>query len=121
MQEVCSLLSTAPLEVFQIYSTGPFVESLATDDFWRNMAAIHCARLTRFSVHRMLISLDAIDNLCQTCTALEQLFVVVEQHSLVIYYQSDLLPRNLNSMTGSTFDMLIKRETIACCSHKLPS
>jgi hypothetical protein len=83
MKDVLNLLSTAPLEKFQIYSSGPFFESPSTDHFWSQLVRTHGQRLVRFSVHRMLISLDAINAICVGCTSLEQLFVVVEPDSLV--------------------------------------
>lgn len=83
MNDVLNLLSLAPLEKFQIYSSGAFFESPSTDRFWAQLVKTHGRRLVRFSVHRMLISLDAINAICVGCTSLEQLFVVVEPSSLV--------------------------------------
>lgn len=80
---VIDLLSTSPLELFQIYSTGAFLESPMTDNLWSRLILTHGKRLIRFSVHRMLISLEAIQNICMQCTNLEQLFIVVEPNSLV--------------------------------------
>lgn len=85
MDDVLDLLSLSPLHVFQIYSTGPFFDALTTDHFWITLALQHGHRLIRFSTHRMLISLKAIDDICIKCTALEQLFIVIEPNSLVIY------------------------------------
>jgi len=82
MADALHLLSSAPLEIFQIYSTGAIFESQTTDDFWRSLVEIHGSRLHRLSVHRILISLNAINNISTNCIALEQLFVVVEPHSL---------------------------------------
>ncbi|KAF9011769.1 hypothetical protein BDQ17DRAFT_1344798 [Cyathus striatus] len=78
MTSVLNLLSSSPLEVFQVYSTGAFFESPTTDDFWRKMVLAHGSRLTRLSVHRMLISLRAIREICEKCPSLGQLFIVVE-------------------------------------------
>ena len=83
MASVIDLLSTSPLELFQIYSTGAFFESPITDKFWSQLIVTHGKQLTRFSVHRMLISLEAIKAICVQCTNLEQLFIVVESSSLV--------------------------------------
>lgn len=80
---VIDLLSMSPLELFQIYSTGAFFESPMTDNLWSQLILTHGKRLIRFSVHRMLISLEAIKAICMQCTNLEQLFVVVEPTSLV--------------------------------------
>ncbi|KAF9460431.1 hypothetical protein BDZ94DRAFT_1169804 [Collybia nuda] len=82
MSDVLKLLSSAPLEKFQIYSSGAFFESPSTDHFWFQLVRSHGQRLVRFSVHRMLISLDAINAICVGCIVLEQLFVVVEPSSL---------------------------------------
>ncbi|PPQ79027.1 hypothetical protein CVT25_002336 [Psilocybe cyanescens] len=79
---VVHLISASPLELFQIYSTGAFFESPMTDNLWNQLIMTHGKRLVRFSVHRMLISLEAISNICRQCTNLEQLFVVVESTSL---------------------------------------
>src|SRR6266446_102876 len=75
---IIDLLSTSPLELFQIYSTDAFFESPMTDGLWSQLVLTHGKRLTRFSVHRMLISLEAIKTICMQCINLEQLFVVVE-------------------------------------------
>ncbi|KAH9474448.1 hypothetical protein JR316_0012907 [Psilocybe cubensis] len=72
------LVSASPLELFQIYSTGAFFESPMTDDLWNQLISTHGRRLIRFSVHRMLISLEAIRSICRFCVNLEQLFIVVE-------------------------------------------
>ncbi|PPR07496.1 hypothetical protein CVT26_013465 [Gymnopilus dilepis] len=79
---VIDLLSLSPLELFQIYSTGAFFESPMTDDMWQKLISAHGTRLVRFSIHRMLISLEAIRDICIKCINLEQLFVVVEPSSL---------------------------------------
>ncbi|KIY51589.1 hypothetical protein FISHEDRAFT_36872 [Fistulina hepatica ATCC 64428] len=76
--DVIDLLSASRLRAFQIYSTGAVFEAQTTDDFWGGIVATHGPRLTRFSVHRMIISLDAIDSICSQCPILEQLFIVVE-------------------------------------------
>ncbi|KAJ6623654.1 hypothetical protein B0H10DRAFT_1786141 [Mycena sp. CBHHK59/15] len=82
LTSVSTMLSTAPLEVFQIYATSAFVQSSATEAFWRDVVTTHGPRLTRFSVHRMLISLRAIEDVCVRCTSLLQLFVVIDHASL---------------------------------------
>lgn len=80
-RDVIDLLSVAPLQEFQIYATDAFIESRTTDEFWSEIIKTHYSRLTRFSVHRMLISASAIDNICRRCIALEELFVVIEEGS----------------------------------------
>ncbi|KIK68548.1 hypothetical protein GYMLUDRAFT_68403 [Collybiopsis luxurians FD-317 M1] len=82
--EVIELLpASVPLETFQIYSSGAFIEeSPATEGLWAELVSAHKDRLTRFSVHRMLISIEAIEDVCRRCTKLEELFVVIEQSSI---------------------------------------
>lgn len=82
-RDVTSLLSASPLEVFQVYSLGAVLEASMTNEFWSGIVTAHEARLTRISVHRMLVSMDAIEDICRRCTALEQLFIVVEQDAFV--------------------------------------
>ncbi|KAF8065030.1 hypothetical protein FPV67DRAFT_166766 [Lyophyllum atratum] len=82
MNDVLNLLSTSPLQNFHIYSPGAFYESPSTEAFWSQLVATHGHSLLRFSVHRMLISLRSIEDICRRCTALEQLFVVVEPEFL---------------------------------------
>jgi|ERR1700722_5604489 len=81
--DVSNLLWATPLEKFQIYSTGAFFEASTTNDFWLQVVNRHGARLTRFSVHRMLISPEAIKDICRRCVVLEELFVTVDQDNLV--------------------------------------
>ncbi|KIM41347.1 hypothetical protein M413DRAFT_146971 [Hebeloma cylindrosporum] len=95
---VLDLLGDSPLELFQIYSTGAFFESPMTDNFWRQLVLTHGKRLTRFSVHRMLISLEAIKTICLQCTRLEQLFVVVEPSSLQQLAKSLSFARKLRTI-----------------------
>jgi hypothetical protein len=83
MTDVSNLLNYSPLEQFHIYSTGATFEATMTNEFWQRIIAAHGNRLTRFSVHRMLISLDAIEDICRRCGMLEELFVVVEEDALV--------------------------------------
>lgn len=100
---VIDLLSLSPLELFQIYSTGAFFESPMTDDLWNKLISTHGNRLVRFSIHRMLISLEAIQNICVKCGNLEQLFVVVEPSSLVRRSSFHaLLNANLPHVIGTT-------------------
>ncbi|GAW06844.1 proteophosphoglycan ppg4 [Lentinula edodes] len=84
MNEIAALLpATVPLETFQMYSSGAFIEqSPATEQLWSHLLNAHQGHLTRFSIHRMLISLNTIEDVCLRCTNLEQLFVVIEPSSL---------------------------------------
>ncbi|KJA23909.1 hypothetical protein HYPSUDRAFT_66002 [Hypholoma sublateritium FD-334 SS-4] len=82
IHDVLNLISASPLERFQIYSIGVSFEALITEDLWNNLVLTHASRLVRISVHRMLISLEAIANICSQCTNLEELFVVMESSAL---------------------------------------
>ncbi|KAJ7678646.1 hypothetical protein B0H17DRAFT_1235546, partial [Mycena rosella] len=82
LTSVSALLAGAPLEIFQIYATSAFVQTTATEVFWRDLTTAHGARLTRFSVHRMLVSLPTIEDVCMRCPALTRLFVVVDPTAL---------------------------------------
>lgn len=82
-RDVGDLLSSAPLEAFSIYSTNTAIWTPIPDEFWKNIAATHGQRLKRFSIHRMQISLAALEVICSQCPLLEQLFIVVEQRELV--------------------------------------
>ena len=82
-QHVLDLLSNAPLQRFHISTVGGHVGHRLSDDFCKAIVTAHGHRLTRFSVHRMRMSIDAIADICRRCTALQQLFIVVEQNDLV--------------------------------------
>ncbi|KAJ8522413.1 hypothetical protein ONZ45_g1000 [Pleurotus djamor] len=79
---VIALLQQAPLQQLQIYSTGTRPGDPSDDQHWTRLINQHCDRLTRFSIHRMLLSLDVIDNICRRCVVLEQLFVAIQQSDL---------------------------------------
>lgn len=95
MTDILNLLSTAPLEVFRIYSTGDLLDATATDYLWTSLVRTHGHRLKKLSVHRMLISIDSISGICLSCPTLEELFVFIEPHLLVYrfttYFQSLIL------------------------------
>ncbi|KAJ3494635.1 hypothetical protein NLJ89_g10769 [Agrocybe chaxingu] len=82
VQGVIDLLSLSKIELFQIYSTGAFFESPLTDELWDHLVTTHSQSLIRFSVHRMMIDMDAIHKICVSCPNLEQLFVVVDPNYL---------------------------------------
>ncbi|RPD61821.1 hypothetical protein L226DRAFT_552408 [Lentinus tigrinus ALCF2SS1-7] len=81
-QHVLDLLSNAPLQRFHISTVGGHVDHRLSDDFCKAVVSAHGSRLTRFSVHRMRMSINAIGDICRRCTVLQQLFVVVEQGDL---------------------------------------
>jgi hypothetical protein len=80
--DVTELLSTAPLEILQIYATTPTPEVIIADDFWKTIVTMHGSRLKRFSIDRMTISVGALHDVCSRCSVLEQLFVVTTRHNL---------------------------------------
>jgi hypothetical protein len=53
------------------------------DNLVTNLISVHGSRLKRFSLHRLPISLKALDDVCTGFMNLEQLFIVVEQGDLV--------------------------------------
>ncbi|KAM5545415.1 hypothetical protein V8D89_001028, partial [Ganoderma adspersum] len=79
-QHVLSLLSN--VQRFHISTVVRRVGHCLSDEFCSAVVTAHGRRLTRFSVHRMRMSIGAIADICRRCTALEQLFVVVEQNDL---------------------------------------
>ncbi|EGO01171.1 hypothetical protein SERLA73DRAFT_179271 [Serpula lacrymans var. lacrymans S7.3] len=79
MQGVVNLLSTSPLESFQVYSTAPFPGASLDDEFCNDIVTSHGARLTRFSVHRIYIGMSAVRDICSRCPQLEQLFIVADR------------------------------------------
>ncbi|KAI0324544.1 hypothetical protein GY45DRAFT_1349369 [Cubamyces sp. BRFM 1775] len=79
---VLSLLSQAPLQQFHISTVGGHVDHRLSDEFCKAIVSAHGNRLTRFSVHRMRMSINAIADICARCSALQQLFVVVEPNDL---------------------------------------
>jgi hypothetical protein len=80
---VTEIVSTSPLERFQVYSTGSTLEASSTDELWTSLVQKHGHRLRRISVHRMLISLSSINKICSSCPNLEELFLVMDAKSVV--------------------------------------
>ena len=100
---VMALLAPAPLEVFQMYSLNTFVAAPVTNRFWRALAATHGSRLKRFAVHRMMIGLDAIRDICEMCVKLEQLFIVIAPTAMVCCSHSMSQTQRLSLDTNSAF------------------
>lgn len=103
INDVLNLISASPLERFQIYSIGASFEALITEDLWSNLVLAHASRLVRISVHRMLISVEAIANICSQCTNLEELFVVMESSTLVCSRSCDVGDALNNAMRRTTW------------------
>ena len=83
VKHVVHLLSDSPLEIFQIYSAVLSMDCPVTDELWTQLLLAHGKRLLRISVHRALISWEAVQSICVQCTKLEQLFLFVEPSFLV--------------------------------------
>ena len=83
VKHVVHLLSDSPLEIFQIYSARLSLDCPVTDELWTQLILTHGKRLLRISVHRTLISWEAISSICVQCIKLEQLFLVVDPDLLV--------------------------------------
>ncbi|OJT06821.1 hypothetical protein TRAPUB_2338 [Trametes pubescens] len=81
-RDVLNLLANAPLQQFHISTIGGHVNHRLSDEFCKAVVSAHGERLTRFSVHRMRMGIDAIADICARCPALQQLFIVVEQDDL---------------------------------------
>ena len=94
---VVHLLSSSPLETFQVYSDGFSLDSPISNELWSQLILTHGKRLLRISVHRMLISWEAIHSICVQCTKLEELFLHVDPDLLVrrlIYKNLVILKKN---------------------------
>ncbi|KAE9407959.1 hypothetical protein BT96DRAFT_743267, partial [Gymnopus androsaceus JB14] len=132
IREVAELLpSTVPLKTFQMYSSGTFIESPATERLWSDLVTAHKDRLVRFSIHRMLISLRAIEDICRRCTQLEELFVVIEQGSVgaltaCVSLSSSLRVVHINypleaSQTENTIPILPESDVLAIVEQCSPN
>ncbi|KAF8452580.1 hypothetical protein L210DRAFT_3383440 [Boletus edulis BED1] len=97
-RDVGELLAFAPLEAFSMYSTAISIWTPIPDGFWMNIAAKHGHRLRKFSVHRMQISLAALEVICLQCPLLEQLFIVAEQRELDDAARLVAMARNLRTL-----------------------
>ena len=85
MRDIPDLVSSSPLEYFQLYSTplAQDLKGIQLDHLVAALISTHGPRLKRFSINRLPISLEALYNVCTRFTNLEQLFTVVEQEDLV--------------------------------------
>jgi hypothetical protein len=138
---VLNLLSSSPLERFQIYatssssvgaasdatvphkSTGSLESTMAT--FWANFVTAHGHRLRRFSVHRMPIGLASIHEICSRCPNLEELFLVAEPRSLVRFLPAyHPMYRQLNEhddpLLGSSSQFFLPRTKTEDNPYQLP-
>ncbi|OJA15161.1 hypothetical protein AZE42_08925, partial [Rhizopogon vesiculosus] len=98
MSDVTELLSTAPLERFQVYAETVISQAPVTDEFWKTIVTMHGSHLKRFSVHRMKISLDALYDICSRCSVLEELFILADRHDLDAVAQCFTAAQNLRAI-----------------------
>ena len=101
--DVMTLLAPAPLEVIQMYSVNTFVAAPVTNRFWSALVTTHGGRLKRFAVHRMMIGLDAIRDICERCVKLEQLFIVIAPAAMVCFSNPMVQTQRLSLDTNSAF------------------
>lgn len=55
----------------------------ATSELFRGLVREHGERLRRISVHRMLIDMDVVRDICIGCVKMEEFFIVIEPEDLV--------------------------------------
>jgi len=82
--DIPSLISSSPLESFQLYCTTVFMafRNIQLDGFIAALVSTHGPRLKHLSVHRLPISMKAFHDVCAGFTNLEHLFVVVDRRDL---------------------------------------
>jgi hypothetical protein len=77
------LLTRSPLELFQAYATETVLDSPMTGLLVSRLILSHGPRLTKFSVHRIRLRIHTIEEVCNNCTNLRQLFVMLHPSDLV--------------------------------------
>lgn len=97
-RDVYDLLSSAPLEVFQLSSICALSDRQMASDFWQKMVTSHGSRLKHISFHRIQVNLATLHIICSQCPRLEQLFVVAERRDLETLASSFSLARNLRTL-----------------------
>ncbi|KAI6041458.1 hypothetical protein EDC04DRAFT_2867106 [Pisolithus marmoratus] len=98
IRDVYHLLSSAPLEVFQLYSVDTLDDMPIAGDFWHRIVTGHGSRLKCISFHRIRVDLATLHIICSQCPRLEQLFMVTEQRDLEAAASSFSLARNLRTL-----------------------
>lgn len=122
MKDVSSLVSSSPLEYFQLYCSAVFVnlKTIQLDDFVATLISTHGSRLRRFSIHRLPISLKALYEVCTEFPNLEHLFVVVEQMEPVCpCLKTSLVP--FRSVSGAHRILSIESHKTPGDPHQLPA
>jgi hypothetical protein len=88
MEDIPELLSSSPLECFQLYFTplAQDLKGIQLEGFIATLISTHGPRLKRLSINRLPISPNALYGVCTGFPNLEQLFTIVEQEDLVSSY-----------------------------------
>ena len=82
---VDSLLSDAPITVFQLYAIGdkPSTSPHMDRKFAESFTQKHRSHLKRFAVLRSVVTPEVLDVICSNCIALEDLFISINRVDLV--------------------------------------
>jgi hypothetical protein len=88
MEGIPSLVSSSPLEYFQLNCSAmiPVSEESGLDDFVATLISTHGPRLKGLSINRLPISPKALYDVCAGFVNLEHLFVFLEQMDPVSAY-----------------------------------
>ncbi|KAI0341442.1 hypothetical protein BDW22DRAFT_1408085 [Trametopsis cervina] len=81
-RNVVDLLSKSPVESFHISSLAGEAAVNLPDDFCAEIVDAHSRTLRKFSVDRMRLSMASIKYICERCTGLERLFVVMQHEDM---------------------------------------
>ncbi|KAF8173723.1 hypothetical protein BJ912DRAFT_991755 [Pholiota molesta] len=88
-----------------IYSIGASFEASATEALWKELILTHSERLIRISIHRMLISLDAIASICSKCiNSKSYSFLVQDQLADCLSHAKKLRTVHINSPVEASAD-----------------
>ncbi|KAL4253257.1 hypothetical protein ABKN59_004757 [Abortiporus biennis] len=82
MRHVELLLSSSSLQHFHISTVGGEVSQEFDTKFCERIVRVHGNTLRRVSVHRLRMSIEAIDLICRLCPHLQQLFIVLNHDNL---------------------------------------
>ncbi|KAI0088861.1 hypothetical protein BDY19DRAFT_946407 [Irpex rosettiformis] len=96
-QHIVDLLASSPLQTFHLtlLAGEPAVD--LSDTFCAMIVNSHSNTLRKFSVDRMRLSMDALKDICNRCTSLERLFVVMQHEDLDALGVSLSLAQNLRA------------------------
>lgn len=82
-QHLVSLLASSPLKTFHLSALAGEPAADLSDAFCASIVNSHSHTLSKFSVDRMRLSMEAIRDICDRCTLLERFFVVMQHEDLV--------------------------------------